>query len=145
MPTVLGPAWNKSIGRTPPHMSKEDERIWDRWKDTHLTDNYILYFDVGLGDGIKPPAGIDANIAAGWIRDTQKRADLIVNTGRKWWIVEFRDNATANAVGRLLLYNELFKQDLPLQQPVELILVTNRNDPDLKKLSIIYNIDYHFV
>lgn len=124
-------------------MSAEDEIIWNSWKQTNLTDEMDLYFDVGLGDGIQPPAGIDPDIAEGWIRNTQKRADLIVYTGSDWWIVEFRYNATANAVGRLLLYEMLFIEDLPKDQPITLILATNRYDKDIKKLCDKYRIQYN--
>lgn len=142
MPTVLGDPYNMTIGRTPPHMSPEDEIIWNVWRNQYLRHDDKLYFDVRLGDGLSVAQDVTENVAKGWTELTQKRADLIVDRGDEWWIVEFRNQATANAVGRLLMYSALFKQDIPKQLPIKLILVTNRTDDELARLAINYKIDY---
>ena len=135
MPTILGEKCKLSMIRTPAGMSQEDRKIYDDWKTTALKEDYDLYFDVGLGAGIPAPPETDPDIARGWFLNTQKRADLIVDTHSEWWIVELRFNASSNAIGRLLMYKKLFLQDQIKTQPIFLILVSDRYDPDLEGLA----------
>jgi len=142
MPTLLGEPYKVTMSRTPPGMSPEDERIWMDWKNSMLKPEYNLYFDCGLGDGVPAPKDTSPEMARMWLLNTQKRADLIVDTGKEWWIVEFRYMATSNAIGRLQMYKMLFIQDPIKVQPVKLILVSNRFDPDLNRLANDQDIRY---
>ena len=116
-------------------MSPEDNLIYESWKAKNLNASMKLYFDVGLGDGVKPPAALDQNMIRGWLYNTQKRADLVVDTGEECWIVEFRFEASSNAIGRLLMYRKLYLQDPIFKYPLKLILVSNRYDNDLAGLA----------
>jgi hypothetical protein len=112
-------------------MSSEDVRIWQRWR---LTDTVrlasALYFDVGFTTTQAPP-GTPENMARMWERVTAARADVVIDAGARWLIVELRAQASSSAIGRLLYYRTLWQKDPPDDRPVELILVTNAPQPGL--------------
>ncbi len=142
MPTTLGIRYNVSWTGYPAHMSPEDTEIWKRYKDKIADEVLLLYFDVGLGGQTEVPPDTSPEMAMMWLRNTQKRTDVVAETLDGWIIIELRENATASAIGRLLLYQELWKQDPPDNRPVTLRLVTNREDVDVKALSRIQGIAY---
>jgi hypothetical protein len=128
-------------GRVPPRMSPEDYKIWERYKP-QLNDLEILYyFDVGLGDGRPVPPNTEANIAEMWLRNTQLRADMVIDNLDEYTIVEFRHHASANAIGRLLIYQMLFKEDIPALKPVKLRLVTDVDNDELRRCCNLYWIE----
>lgn len=135
MPTILKQPFSPDFGGQPPRMSTEDSVIWFSWYPTLNPKPQRLYFDVGLGNGRPFPAGGDESLRSMFLSNSQKRADVVMEFPDRWRIVELRDSAQSNAVGRLALYRELWKLDPPDRRPLELFLVTNNADPDLQLLT----------
>lgn len=119
----------------PPHMSAEDRAIWLRWWPTVREKVQDVYYDVGLGIPDELPFEPDPTQLAGWIFSNQKRADLVARAGELVWIVELRHNASANAIGRLQMYAQLWSEDPVLPGPVRLVLVSDREDSALRFLA----------
>jgi hypothetical protein len=113
-------------------MSREDFEIWERWWPRVREGTEALYFDVGLGLPDDLPQSDDADQLFGWIRNTQKRADALLERREQVWLVELRFQASLNAVGRLQGYRLLLQQDNPFQKAILPHLVTNRLDSDVK-------------
>jgi hypothetical protein len=134
MPTILGAAFSSSFTGYPPRMSQEDIEIWRRYFPTVREGALLLYFDVGLGLADELPAIEDANQMLGWIRNTQKRADVMIERAARVDLIELRYNASSNAVGRLLMYWKLLREDNPFRKPIRPILVTNRFDSEVAGL-----------
>jgi hypothetical protein len=76
------------------------------------------------------------------LHNTQKRIDVLIETQKSWKIVELRHNATASALGRLIMYRNLWKSDPPDDRPVELMLVTDKYDPDVEAAAKELGIEY---
>jgi len=142
MPTTLGDRFMPTWGGYPPHMSPEDTTIWKKYKYKILSEADAMYFDVGLGGQTEVPPGTPEEMARMWLRNTQKRADVVLETTNGWTIIELRENATSSAAGRLLQYRELWNQDPPDNKPVILRLVSNSYDKDLDGLCKTLNIEY---
>lgn len=134
MPTTLGESYHPNWNGYPPHMSYEDLEIWKVYKNKLLPEALSLYYDVGLGGQTETPPDTSPEMSKMWIRNTQKRADVIVDTGDTWIIIELRSNATASGAGRLLQYKALWNEDPPDDRPVNLRLVTNMYDRDVEML-----------
>lgn len=132
MPTILGPRFGADFTGFPARMSREDYEIWQRWWPTVRGDLVGLYFDVGLGLADDLPESDDADQLYGWIRNTQKRADVVLERREQVWLVELRFGASLNAVGRLQGYRLLLQQDNPFRKAILPYLVTNRLDSDVK-------------
>ena len=143
MPTELGTRWPTDVSRRPTRMSPEDYLIWQRWWPTKKHLAKAVYFDVYLGTGIELE-DMPENYRRMWTRNTQKRADVIIDAQDGIWIVELRTEANSNALGRLQMYNKLWADDPGLPGRVSLYLITNNRDPDLtvltRQLGIIYEV-----
>lgn len=135
MPTTLGTPYARAWEGTPPHMLGEDLELWKKYRITAIQKAVKLYFDVGLGGQTKVPPGTSPEMATMWLRNTQKRIDVLIEEENKWVIIELRARATATAVGRILQYFDLWKEDPPDDKVVELRLVTDSEDRDTKKLA----------
>lgn len=131
MNTDLGTAYGKDYTGLPAHMPDTEIKIWTRWKERALENSLRVWFDVGLGPGAPIPENTDPNIAKMWKRNTQRRADVIIEYPTSVAIVEIRYNANPNVVGRLLTYRRLWLADNPIpDKPVELLVVTDILDQD---------------
>lgn len=140
----LGPAFHPSTERRPTRMSSEDWEIWRRWFPQYRESTKLLYFDVGLGPGRPAPdPDINSPYRRAWLRNTQRRADVVMVREEEIWLVELRFLASPNAVGRLLVYANLWQKDPPFPDPLKLHLVTNEELPDVAKLTQLYNIQLH--
>ena len=134
MPVVLKQRFDPAWEGFPPHMSKEDFEIFKRGKSLIFKDAINVYYDAGLGGVTDLPGEMEESYKKMWTSVTQKRIDVLVETADEWKIVEIRPRATSTAVGRLLQYNDLWKQDPPDGKPARLILMTDFPDPDMNSL-----------
>lgn len=142
MPTVLGTSFSKTWEGIPPHMSTEDLIIWKDYKSQAIKNSINIYFDVGIGGETRVPPGTTPEMALMWLRNTQKRIDVLIEEETRWIIIELRARAQASAVGRLLQYFDLFKDDPPNNKPIFLRLITNNEDRDTKRLAEKMGIDF---
>jgi hypothetical protein len=123
-------------------MSTEDHTIWQRFRRTDTTPWRTFYFDVGVGDGKPPGDNVTDDERRYWLKETQKRIDVLGMTAEKQVIIELRNNAQPNAVGRLLVYRTLYLRDPLSRLPLELWLVTNTPDPELREIAEPLGIRY---
>lgn len=93
-----------------------------------------LLFDVGVGGGKPPGANLDPTWQDYWLRETQRRIDVLVIEKDRQIIIELRKRALANALGRLLVYRTLYAEDPLSQLPLETWIVTDTFDPELEAL-----------
>ena len=135
MPTTLGTPYPQTWEGRPPHMSGEDLELWLKYRPIAIQKALKIYFDVGLGGQTEVPEGTSPEMALMWLRNTQKRIDVLIEEEKKWVIIELRSRAQASAVGRLLQYFNLWKEDPPDKKIVELNLVTDTVDQDTKNLA----------
>lgn len=135
MPTWLGPSFDKSYSGWPPHMATEDYAIWQSIKDKLLINAQRIYFDVGLGGAKNIPDEYEPSFKYMWERLNQKRIDVLVDAGDEWHIIELRPRATSTAIGRLLQYKTMWKEEPIDQRPVRFILGTDIPDPDIVSLA----------
>lgn len=145
MSTDLGRSYTMEFAGQPPHMSREDTIIWDRYKPQLQPPPSLLYFDVGLGVGKPGDPALGENLNRAWTRLTQKRADVIAEFPNSVAIIELRDTAQSNAVGRLMMYAQLWNEDPPIKKQLQLQLVTNYADQDVARLCAANGILYKIV
>lgn len=88
-----------------------------------------MWFDVAVGPWPYIPPKTPEDYARMWARLNQKRIDVVLDFGTFVAIVELRWDASASAIGRLMMYRDLLKDDDPFGKPVQLYLVTNKVDP----------------
>lgn len=142
MPTELGPPFSPDYPGWPTHMSTEDHSLWLRYQPKLARVASTLYFDVRLGGDAALAAGELWDAGHMWYSLNAKRADVVAVTRTGVRIIELRNNAQANAIGRLFTYRQLWEADPKLPGPVTLELVTNANDPDVANAASALNITY---
>lgn len=145
MSTNLGRRFPPTVPYYPTHMSPEDYKLYKRWAVEGLKEAINVYYDVGLGEGTDPGSELDPSLKKMWTKVTQKRADAVVEYMDHVDIVELRFNATSNAIGRLLSYRMLWNDDPAIKKVSSFILVTNRFDPELLRLSGDHGLHYVIV
>lgn len=145
MPTLLGPRFGAGFTGRPTRMSEEDLPIWARYFPKIRPTTLALYFDVGLGLADNLPASDDAEQLLGWIKNTQKRADVILERAEDVLLIELRFNAQLNAVGRLYGYRLLLEEDNPFHKIIIPVLVTNRRDSEVERAALALKIAYDVV
>ncbi len=142
MPTTLGPPFPWNYPGLPTHMSTEDHTIWNRYRARLAAEQPTLYFDVRLGDGRRSLVDGTPDELAFWYSINAKRADVVALYAEHVDLIEFRSHAQANAIGRLLTYAVLWKDDPPFPQPLQLELVTDAYDPDVERMAHLHSITY---
>lgn len=142
MPTILGAPFKPDFRGRPTAMSPEDLRIWFRYQDTLPKDTTALYFNVRLGEGKDAGPDTGPDWQAYWHQVTSKRADVLVIRPNNVNIVELRNHASANAIGRLMMYRTLWQDDPQLPGTATAELVTNLHDPDVARQAAASQIIY---
>lgn len=145
MPTALGRSFPPKVITHPPHMSAEDLPIYRRWAVYGLKGAIWQFFDVGLGVVDIPHEHQGKPLGDMWEKVNQKRADAVIEYEDHVKIVEFRHEASPNAIGRILTYGVLWKDDPVIDKPHRLLIVSNRMDKDVDRLARALGIAYEVV
>lgn len=140
MSITLGPTYHADFTGTPPRMAPRDLIAWQNWWPTTRATALRVWFDVGLDSGRPVPPNTPPELAAMWARNTQHRADAIIERPATIDLVELRDTGNASAVGQLQLYGLLWQADPPNPKLLRLLLVVNRADPSVVALATHLNI-----
>lgn len=112
-------------------MLKVDVPVWyrflERWGDGFLA----LYYDCLLGGPYFTQEQLKDPMTKMWRANVSKRADAIAETSDWVWIIEVARSPGLRAVGQLLVYRSLWREDPKIAKPVELALVLEVVDQDL--------------
>jgi len=145
MPTFLGPNYSTSWRGKPPHMLAPDIPIWYRFLDEWAPHFDKLYYDCLLGG----PDLTAEQLADPMKRMSRallsKRADAIAETKDETWLIEVSASPGMRALGQLLTYHELWKQDPQISKTIRLVLVADVIDPDIRPAYAPHLISVHLV
>lgn len=140
MPTDLGPLFPADYTGMPPHMGSNDFAIWQRYHAVYGGRYLGFYFDAAVGQGAEIPEGTEEKLARTWTRLTQKRIDVIGIRNDAVWIIEVRDSAGTSALGAVLSYVHLLRNDNPFSLPLRAAVLTDHTDRDMKAVMRDYGI-----
>lgn len=125
---TFAPTW---AGK-PPGASPEDYRIWQIWRPREFRRYDKFNFNVRLTRHLILSPELDDKIRKMAEFNAAKRIDVLGWRSGGVDIIELRDNAGLSAIGQLIGYFHLFKRDFPRALDVNMILITNHLDPDVK-------------
>lgn len=131
MPTELGRKYGLDWRGDPPHMLKEDVPVWYRFLEQWGDGFLALYYDCLLGGPYYTQEQLKDPMFKMWRANVSKRADAIAETSDWVWIIEVARSPGLRAVGQLLVYQSLWREDPKIAKPVELALVFEVVDQDL--------------
>jgi len=73
---------------------------------------------------------------------TKKRIDAVGHRANKIEIIEVKPNASNSAIGQALAYATLYGKENPGATPIEMVIVTDREVPDMNFLCAQFGIRY---
>lgn len=121
-------------------MADGDYAIWQRWHILNYNRFLGWYFDAAVGEGAIIPPNTPPKLAKGWTRLTQKRIDAIGIRADAIWIIEVRDSASSSALGAILTYLDLLKEDNPFSLPLKAVILTDHADRDSRRVTERYGV-----
>ena len=127
------------------HMGESDKAIWIRYLMQGGNAMAPFEYDLRVGDGVDMGPGANSFEVKAAYALTTKRIDVIARQGSTIVIIEVKLRAGLGAIGQLIGYRDLFMKQFPDSTSVEMLLVTDRLQPDMVPLLVQNNIRYYEV
>lgn len=124
----LGIAYSVSWGGFPAGMAEADFPIWQRFQARFKDDFKSFYFNVRVGEPMRPITELTPEIAKMAEDLTRRRIDVVGEKAGLWWLIEIRPSAGPGAFGQVMMYQTLWNLDPPDERPSIPVLVTDRTD-----------------
>lgn len=128
-----------------PHLMVGDIIIWEEFlvRGDHGFDSFD--YDVHVGEGIVPNAEWTPEIKAMALALSEKRIDVVGWVHDVPTIIEVKPSASLSAVGQVLCYRELYSSRFPGVVRPLLMIVTDFELPDIRKLCVSFGISFVLV
>lgn len=127
----LGPGQKPTVMIHYPHMLAEDIRVWTKFLKTDAHRIKEVWYDLRVGQSVLLPesaSDMERKIALGL---TRKRIDAVCSVEGGLWVVEIKPYANMYAMGQILTYVRLFKQEYDVAGEITPVLVCDSYDEDL--------------
>lgn len=117
-----------------PHMSVKDTEIWNRFIDKFPEAYLTCQYDFHIGDTAPFDTLMDDGTDLNQDKLYRLRIDVVANTYLDTSIIEVKPNAGVTALGQLEKYTELYVRDEMPKQPVNMVLITDKELPNMDYL-----------
>jgi len=145
MPTELGPEYDYKWRGRPPHMLRQDVPVWHRFLDRYGYLFERLYYDCLLGGPYYTEEQLKDPIIRQWRINLSKRADAIAVLKTELWIIEVSEYPGLRALGQLLTYTALWREDPKLDLLDIPVLVCAMVDEDMVASAARYGVRTYVV
>lgn len=129
------PDFPPELLRKYPHMFPNDIIIWERFLLKHANEFTGFDYDIKVGSVPKFPDGLDTGIYKAGEILWKKRIDAVGHKADELIIIEVKPNAGPSAIGQVLGYVQLYRDEIKPAQKVSGMIVTDRPDLDLYKIA----------
>lgn len=124
------------------HMAVGDKAIWLRYLLQGGAQFAPFAYDLRVGDGVSMPSGTSQMTSGIAYALTTKRIDVLYFFNGTAVIVEVKNHAGLSAIGQLIGYRDLYVRDYPDQPRPQMLLVTDRLQPDMVHVLTENGINY---
>ena len=128
------------MARIFPHMLPNECKLWERFLQIYGDQFRNYRYDVHVGKGQDPGPKYEPKWRELAIKLTQKRIDVVAERDNEIWIFEVKPDAGLSAIGQVLSYRVLYKQQFKEERPIRLAIVTTRVDDDIREVAKEYGI-----
>ena len=130
---------------TYPHMKAGEAAVWERFLRALPFAATSIDYDVRLGEGAQLPPDVPE-----WVRNmawalSTKRVDAVVHTPTAVVLVEVKARASLSAVGQLLSYEVLYRQQFHPTKAMRRLIVAESIAPDMAPVLQTYGIELALV
>jgi hypothetical protein len=101
------------------------------WLALHEAEYDSFDYNVRLGQGTDPGSQFPQDIRDMAIMNTQKRVDAVAYKSDQPTLIEVKDRAGFSAIGQIVGYDALWRQQNPTTPAPKLLLVCNRFPNDI--------------
>ena len=110
-------------------LNEASAALWRRWLELYQDRFETFYYNVRVGAGTRPAAGISAEDRRMWWSVTSLRIDAVGERENQTWCIEVAERPSTKILGQLQLYTHI----LPLYQgknPPRLDVIKDRHAED---------------
>lgn len=114
-----------------PHMLAEDTAVWTKFLKSGVALIDEVWYDLRVGQAVavrRNGTEMEQRIADGL---TRKRIDAVCRVNLNYWVVEIKPYANMVALGQVLTYSRLFKEEYDVLGLVIPVIVCDGVDQDL--------------
>lgn len=124
-----------------PHMSPKEVELWERYLAwTPLRFQRVIY-DLHLGDSAPLDPAWEPWLVNLVMATSRKRVDVIGETEDTIIIFEVKEYAGMNALGQLLAYESLYRDEYKPTKPIRKTVITDRLPPSMGIIFPQFNIE----
>ncbi len=124
-----------------PHMSPGEEKLWERYLTWGPYVFLRLTYDLHLGDSAPLDPTWQPWLVNLVLATSRKRVDVIGETDKEVIIYEVKERAGMNALGQLLCYEALYREEYKPTKPIKKAVITDRLPPNMDILFPQFNIE----
>ena len=113
-----------------PHMMREDTAVWTRFLQMGSVSIKEVWYDVHCGQAVflrDSATQMEQRIADGV---TRKRIDVVASVDGGLWVIEIKPYGNMFAIGQILTYVKLLKQEYIVPDIVLPVIICNNIDTD---------------
>jgi hypothetical protein len=118
-----------------PHMLPAEAEIWDRFLKIRQPPFINLEYDVHVGDTPIPPATLPDYLRGMYDSVMKKRIDVVAHDTDVIYVIEVKPRAGMSALGQVLAYKYLYTRDFSPGKPVEMRIVSEREEPNIREIA----------
>lgn len=116
------------------HLIAIEAYIWTKWLKKHNDEYFGYTYDVHVGTPTKTPKDWPDNYMAMVNMLSRKRIDVVMEDNENIYIVEIKERAYPECLGRLITYRDSYIDTYNPDKPIKIILVADYIDPDLIRI-----------
>ena len=122
-------------------MSPGEEKLWERYlRWCPYTFTKVTY-DLHLGDSAPLDPTWEPWLVNLVLATSRKRVDIIGETDKEIIIYEVKEYAGMNALGQLLCYESLYRDEYKPMKPIKKVVITDRLPPSMEMIFPQFNIE----
>lgn len=114
----------------------EDIAIWERFIDKYPAYYESVDYDVKVGNGREYPEYVGKVIQQGAVEHSRKRVDVVGYKGFEIHVIEVKPNASGGALGQVIEYYELFREQYHGTETIVPVIITDITHPDTERVAM---------
>jgi hypothetical protein len=136
----LGPGRSPEVKLRYEQMMAEDTGPWTEFLKTESMPLQEVWYNVHVGKAMAVMEGSPEYMKAHAAAVSRKRIDVVGRTENEFWIIEVKPYANMQAIGQVLIYDDLLCREFELKLPTRTVIVASACDVDIIEAAAKYGV-----